>query len=215
MLTVVTGAPFAAKSWWIASEIERREADGELGLVHLSYTGIYASLITGTESAYRDQRISDTGAARFAAYMLAVAVREAHTRELAGFVAVDSPRRAVQAAQDIGGAQVVEVVVSRGEALRRSQQHVELIKALVPRAAQDDGAEAAQRCRKMVDAYYNERDVLPPDTRQVSAPAMPSDNAIRYMWNAAIKSAKAGDTAKRDKWTAAARRALAARGVTA
>ena len=56
---------------------------------------------------------------------------------------------------------------------------------------------------------------LPPDTRQVSAPAMPSDNAIRYMWNAAIKAAKRGDEAKRDKWTAAAKRALAARGVTA
>ena len=95
MLTVVTGAPFAAKGWWIASEIERREADGELGLVHLSYTGIYASLITGTESAYRDQRISDTGAARFAAYLLAVALREARTRELAGYAAVDSPRRAL------------------------------------------------------------------------------------------------------------------------
>ena len=209
----MVGAPFSGKGWWVAQEIERREADGELGLVSLNYSALYASLIPGIDSAYRDGRISDTGAARYAAFLLAVAIREANTRELSGYVAVDSPRRAVQAAQEIGGAPVVEVTVSRTEALRRADRHVALIRDLTDRAGADDGAEAAQRCRQMVASYYAERDVLPPDTRQVTAPEIPSDNAIRYMWSAAIRAAKRGDTEKRDKWKRAAQRALAARGI--
>ena len=103
MLTVVTGSPFSAKGWWITSEIERREGEGELGLVSLNYTALYASLIPGTDSVFRDRRISDSGAARFVAYMLAVAVREANTRELGGYAAFDSPRQAVQAVQAAPG----------------------------------------------------------------------------------------------------------------
>jgi len=212
-LSIVVGAPFSGKGWWVAQEIKRREADGELGLVSLNYSALYSALIPGIDSVYRDSRVSDSGAARYAAYLLAIAVREAHTRELSGFVAVDSPRRAVQAVQEIGGAPVVEVTVSRTEALRRADRHIELIRDLAPRAAADDGAEAAQRCRQMVASYYAERDVLPPDTRQVTAPEIPSDRAIQYMWNAAIRAAKASDTERRDKWKRAAQRALAARGI--
>ena len=105
--------------------------------------------------------------------------------------------------------------MSEQEATRRARKHVELIRDLVPRAGQDDGAEAESRCRKMVKAYYAEADVLPADRRQVTAPEIPSDRAIQYMWNAAIKAAKAGDEKRKAKWTAAAKRALAARGVTA
>ena len=215
MLTIVTGSPFSGKGWWIQSEIERREGEGELGLVSLNYSALFSAIAPGLDSVFRDQRISDTGAARYAAYLLAIAIREANTRELAGYAGVDSPRRALGLAQEIGGAQVVEVVVSQETALRRSQRHVELIRDLAPRAAAEDGAEAAARCRKMVDQYYREADVLPPDTRRVTAPDMPSDRAIQYMWSAAIAAAKRGDTEKRDKWTAAAKRALAARGVNA
>ena len=152
-----------AKGWWISlRDRTPRGRRASWGSWHLNYSG---ALLERSYHRHRKLRISGRANQRLperpdiAAYLLAVALREAHTRELAGYAAVDSPRRAVQAVQDIGGAQVVEVVVSRGEALRRSQQHIELIKALVPRAAQDDGAEASQRCRKMVDAYYNERDV--------------------------------------------------------
>ena len=214
-LSIVVGAPFSGKGWWVAQEIERREADGELGLVSLNYTALYSALIPGIDSVYRDSRITDSGAARYAAYLLAIAVREANTRELSGYAAYDSPRQAVQAAQTSPGSPVVEVVVSEQEATRRARKHVELIRDLAPRAAQEDGAEAAERCRKMVSTYYEERDLLPPDTRRVTAPEAPSDRAIQYMWNAAIRAAKAGDEPKRDKWTAAAKRALAARGVTA
>ena len=216
MLWIVVGAPFAGKDRWISREIERREADGEVGLISLSYSGIYGAVAPGAESTYRDSRITDSGAARFAAYVLAAAVREANTRELSGYVAVDSPRRALAAVQQSGGSQVVEVVVTQETALRRSQQHVELIRDLAPRAGADDAKAAAAKCRQMVRAYFDERGVLDSvDVRQVTAPDVPSDNAIRYAWTAAIKAAKRNDTERRDKWTSAARRMLAARGVNA
>ena len=103
-LTVVVGAAFAGKDRWIARQIEQREADGEIGLVHLSYSATYTSLIPGAESVFRDERISDSGAARLAAYVHRLAVGEALRRELSGYAAYDSPRRAVQAAQELGNA---------------------------------------------------------------------------------------------------------------
>ena len=212
MITVVVGAPFAGKRLWVDSEIERREADGEIGLLALDYTGLYSAMVPGLDSAYRDVRVSDSGAARYAAYVLRLAVGEAARRELSGYAAYDSPRRAVQAAQELGGAPVVEVTVSQETALRRSREHVELVSTLAPRAATDADA----KCRQMVAAYYAERDVLDAvEVRQVRAPEIPSDRAVQYMWSAAIRAAKRGDTAKRDKWTAAAKRALAARGIAA
>ena len=213
MLTIIAGAPFSGKSAWVEREIERREGEGEIGTLALDFTGIYSAIVPGASSVYRDARITDSGAARFAGWVLAAAMREANTRELTGYALTDAPSRAVRLAADFGGAPVVEVVVTQETALKRSQQHVEMVKALAPRAAADDGA--AERCRKMVDQYFHERDLLPADTRRVTAPDVPSDRAIQYMWTAAIKAARRGDAAKRDKWTAAARRALAARGVAA
>ena len=151
VLTTVVGAPFSAvRIDGSHQQIERREGEGEVGLVALNYTSLYSALVPGIDSVYRDGRISDSGAARFAAYMLAVALREAHARELPGFVAVDSPRQAVQAVQQSPGSPVVEVTVTRQEALRRAQQHIALLRDLVPRAAADDGEQATQRCKKMV-----------------------------------------------------------------
>ena len=217
-LTVVVGAPFSGKRLWIDRQIAAAESAGTVGTLALDFTSLYSAIVPGLDSVFRDQRITDSGAARFAGWLLSAAVREANTRELPGYVAVDSPRRAVQAARELGGAPVVEVTVSQETALRRSQQHVDLIRDLAPRAGAEDSKEAAAKCRQMVKAYYSERGVLgtlPTVPEQVTAPDLPSDNAIRYMWSAAIRAAKSGDEAKRDKWTAAAKRALAARGVTA
>ena len=127
----------------------------------------------------------------------------------------DSPRRALALAAQIGGAPLVEVVVTQEAALRRSQRHVELVKALAPRAAQDDGAEAAQRCKQMVDQYFREADVLPADRRQVSAPDIPSARAVTYAWEAALKAAKAGDEKRKAKWVRAAKAMLKRRGIDA
>ena len=174
-LAIVIGPPFSGKSWWIDSEIERREDDGEIGLLHISYSGLYASLIPGAQSTYRDGRITDSGVARYAGYVLRLAVGEAARRQLNGYAAYDSPRLAVQALAEIPDTRVVEVTVTRDEAIRRSQRHIDLVSTLAPRAAQEDGKAAEAKCRKMVSAYFDEQDVLPPDRQRVTAPEAPSD----------------------------------------
>ena len=215
MITVVVGAPFAGKRLWVDREIEAAESDGTVGTLALDFTSIYSAVVPGLASVYRDQRVSDSGAARFAGWALAAMVREANARELDGYVLTDSPRRAVALAGAAGGAPLVEVVVSQETALKRSREHVALVRDLAPRAGAEDGKAAVAKCRQMVDQYFRERDQLPADTQRVTAPDVPSDNAIRYMWDAAIRAAKRGDTERRDKWTRAARRALAARGIAA
>lgn len=119
-MTIVTGSPFSNKAAWVGAEIERREAAGEIGLIVLSFSELYSALVPGAESTYRDGRVSDSGAARFASYVQAVALRAAVDRQLSGYVVTDSPRRALAALQQTGGDQVVEVTVSQPEALRRS-----------------------------------------------------------------------------------------------
>ena len=102
-LQVVTGPPFAGKGWWIADQIESREADGERGLLSLNYSSVYASLAPGDESAYRDEEVTDTGVPRLVSYLFSAAVGEAGTRDLDGFIAVDSPRRAVDLLERVVG----------------------------------------------------------------------------------------------------------------
>ena len=168
MLTVVAGAPFSGKDRWIAAEIERRESGGARGLLALSYTALFAALVPGAESVYRDQEVSDSGAPRFAGWLLAAAVSEAATRELAGYVAVDSPRRAVDLLGRIGGTGLVEVQVPEATAVARADAHVAVVSELSPRAGQDD---AKARCLQMVRQYFAERDVLDTvDVRPVRAP---------------------------------------------
>ena len=211
VLTVVAGAPFSGKCRWIAAEIERRESGGERGLLSLSYTALFAAMVPGDESVYRDGEVSDSGAPRFAGWLLAVATAEAATRELSGYVAVDSPRRAVDLLQRTGGDSLTEVQVPEATAVRRADEHVAMVSELSPRAGQDD---AKARCLKMVRAYYSERDVLSTvDVRPVRAPDRPSDQAIRYAWTAAIRARRRGDNAASDKWANAARRMLATRGL--
>ncbi len=215
MLAVVTGAPFAGKRLWVDREIEQAEEQGAVGQAAVDFTALYSALVPGAQSILRDQRITDSGAARFAAFLYAAAFREANARELDAYALTDSPRRAVSLAAAAGDAPLVEVVTTRDEAHRRSREHVELVRDLTDRAGAEDGKAAVAKCRQMVDQYFRERDVLPAGTRQVTAPDVPSDRAIQYMWTAALKAAKRGDTERRDKWTSAARRALAARGIAA
>ena len=213
MLQIVVGSAFAGKRLWVDREIETREAAGEVGTVALDFTSLYSAVVPGLASVYRDERITDTGAARFAGWMLAAAVREANERELTGFVLTDSPRRAVALAAAAGDAPLVEVVVSQETAVKRSREHVELVKALAPRAAADNGA--AERCRKMVEQYYREADVLPAERRRVTAPDVPSARAVTYAWEAALKAAKGGDEERKAKWIRAAKAMLKRRGVAA
>ena len=168
MLTVVAGAPFSGKDRWIAAEIERRESGGARGLLALSYTALFAALVPGAESVYRDQEVSDSGAPRFVGWLAATAISQAATRELAGYVAVDSPRRAVDLLGRIGGTGLVEVQVPEATAVARADAHVAVVSELSPRAGQDD---AKARCLQMVRQYFAERDVLDTvDVRPVRAP---------------------------------------------
>ena len=217
MLEVIVGAPFAGKDRWIAAEIERREsANGELGLLALSFTGIFSAIVPGAESVYRDEEVGDSGTPRLVGYLMATAIAEAGRRELSGYVALDSPRRALQVLEQIGGNRLIEVTVSETTAHRRAEDHIALVRDLARRAGAHDAKAAAARCRKMVAAYFRERDVLDNvDVRRVRAPERPSDQAIQYAWRAAIKAAKRGDDAGRDKWKAVAQRMLATRGVKA
>ena len=207
MLQIVVGAPFSGKGQWVAAEVERREAEGARGLLSLSYTALFAAMVPGTESVYRDQDVSDSGAPRFAGWLLATAVREAAARELAGYVAVDSPRRAVDLLGRIGGGDsVIEVHVPEATAVARADQHVAMVRELAPRAGQDD---AKARCLGMVRQYYAERDALDTvDVRQVRAPDVPSDQAVAYAWRAAVGARRRGDQAAADKWADAAKRML-------
>ena len=212
-LEVVTGPPFAGKNWWIADQIERRESDGEVGLVAINYTSIYAALAPGDQSTYRDEEVTDTGVPRLASYLFAAAVGEAGTRDLAGYVAVDSPRRAVDLLERIGGNELIEVHVTESTAIRHAERHVEQLRQIAPRAG---AADAIQRCRRIVQQYFRERPMLGTvDVREVAPPDRPSDQAIQYAWRAAINAAKRGDSAAKAKWTDAAKRMLATRGVTA
>ena len=214
-LQIVVGAPFSGKDRWVAAAIERREAAGELGLLALSYTALYAALAPGSESVYRDSEVSDSGAPRLAGYLLAAAIGEASTREIEGYAATDSPRRAISLLERTGGRSLVEVTVSQATAHRRAGEHLALLRELAPRSAADD-ADADARCRRVVDTYYNEREVLDTvDVRSVRAPDRPSDASISYAWTAAIKASKRGDLAARDKWISAAKRQLLTRGITA
>ena len=106
-LEIVVGAPFSGKDRWIAAEIERREAAGEVGLVALNYSSMFTAIVPGAESVYRDAAVSDSGAPRLAGYLLAAAISEASAREIDGYIAVDSPRRAIAALEKTAGRRAV------------------------------------------------------------------------------------------------------------
>lgn len=214
MLEVVTGAPFAGKSWWVESEIERREAAGEFGLLALNYTGLFAAIVPGLESQYRDQEVGDSGTPRFAGWLLAAALAQAVERELSGYVLTDSPRRAVAALEQTGARHVIEVTIAESTAHKRAEEHVELLRATTPRAAAEDGADAASRCRQMVATYFRERSQLDTVTvRRVRAPTVPPLRAITHAYRAAASARRRGDTAAVRKWLTAARDWSAAHGL--
>ena len=216
-LQVVTGSPFAGTGRWVEAQIEKREAAGERGLVRIGYSELYSAIVPGVESSYRDAEVSDTGAPRLTAWLYAAAIREAADRELSGYIQTDSPRRATRILQEIGGDRsIIEVTVSKAAAISRSQEHLDGLSELAPRASASDRLAADEKCRKGIEAFFNERPVLEGyDVRSVTAPNRPSDRQITYAWEVAIRAAKRGDFGKRDKWTGRARAMLKTRGIKA
>ena len=107
-IVVVTGSPFSGKGSYVRDEIARREADGELGLVSIDYTSIYSSLVPGEQSSFRDDAVADTGSPRFVGYLFAVAMTQVLDRELSCYIAVPSPRRALEIS-DKADAPIVDI----------------------------------------------------------------------------------------------------------
>ena len=117
-LEVVVGSPFSGSGRWIAAQVEAREDAGELGVLAINYTDIFHAIAPGANSQYRDEAVSGTGVPRLAGYLYSAAVGEATTRQLSGYVAVDSPRRAAVLVSQIGGSQtIIEVTVAEQVAL--------------------------------------------------------------------------------------------------
>ena len=143
-LIVVTGPPFAGKSAYARDEIARRESDGELGLILIGFTETYQAIAPGPQSQFRDQAVSDSGAPRLAGYLYATAINEAAERELSGFVTTDSPRRAVEIADRIGAAAIIDIAIGVEQIARRAESHMVTLSRTVPRAGR---AASVRRCR--------------------------------------------------------------------
>ena len=125
-------------------------------------------------------------------------------RELSGYVAVDSPRRALDLVRATN-APLIEVTITEGTAHKRAAQHVDLIRELAPRSAADDARAASALCRKAIVTYFSERDRLPATVRRVRAPNIPPVSAVAHAYRAAIKAHRRGDAAARAKWLQAAK----------
>ena len=151
-LEVVTGAPFSGKGRYVRSEIERREADGELGLLGLSFTSLYLALFPGDQSQLRDDLLGETGAGRLTAFVYEVVVTAALARELSGYVMTQSPRQAVELADRLKGP-LVEVVADPGDIADRADAHMRLLRRTVARATVGG---MLPRCRRQAVTYFRE-----------------------------------------------------------
>ena len=156
-IQVVTGAPFSGKGRFVRSEIERREADGELGLLALDWTALYTALIPGTQSAFRDDAVGRTGAPRMAGYTFEVVTAAAVARELDGYILTQSPRKAIELADRFPSVALFEVPADPGDIATRVETHLRTLGRTVARAATSG---ALGRCRKGVLTYERESPAL-------------------------------------------------------
>ncbi|MCY4637547.1 MAG: hypothetical protein OXG04_24155 [Acidobacteria bacterium] len=153
---VVTGPPFGGKARYVRSEIARREADGELGLFVADWTALYAALVWGAQSQFRDDEVSDTGAPRAAGAVFDAAVAVMLARELSGYITTQSPDRAVVLA-DRFDARLVEVDAPPDVVASRAELHMRSLGRTVTRAAL---SKSRPRCRKAGAAYFNQQERL-------------------------------------------------------
>ena len=155
-ILVVTGPPFSGKGQFVRDEIARRETDGELGLVALDYTGLYTAIVPGSQSSFRDAEVADSGSPRFAAYLFAIAIAQVLDRELDGYIATPSPRRALEIA-DKANAPIVDVSASIEQIATRITVHTRDLQRRVPRATRE---RSVRRCREAAQAYLRDERLL-------------------------------------------------------
>ena len=161
-IAIVCGPPFGGKSEFALSEIADREQAGELGLILVSYSEIYRALVPGEQSALRDTPVSDTGAPSLAGGVFDFAVGAMVARELSGYVATPSPRRALQLADRLGASAVWDVTADVGSLAVRVSSHAAAIGQRTARAGDPEGG-----CRRQVLTYLNERHLLTGRAREV------------------------------------------------
>ena len=159
---IVTGPPFGGKSEFARAEIERREQAGELGLFLVSYSEIYRALVPGEQSQLRDTAVGDTGAPRAAGAVFDFAVGALAARELSGYIATPSPRRAVQLADRLK-APIWTVSVDVGSLAARVHGHAVAIGQRTARAG-----DAVGGCQRQVGTYLAESSVLVGRAREVT-----------------------------------------------
>ena len=155
---LVTGPPFSGKAQYVRDEIERREGDGEVGLVLLDWTALFLALVPGIQSSYRDERVSETGAPRMVNAVYAFAAGAVAARELRGYVTSQSPRQAVDLAIRFSW-EVVEVEADPGDVADRARSHMTSLRRRVRRAV-DAGAALLAHCRRAAVTYYREAPAL-------------------------------------------------------
>ena len=62
-IEIIVGPPFSGKGWFVASEIARREDEGEVGLLSLNYSSIFMAISPGDASSFRDEEVTATARA--------------------------------------------------------------------------------------------------------------------------------------------------------
>lgn len=164
-IAVIVGPPFSGKSAFARAEIERREQDGEYGLILLDYTGIYSAVTPGVQSSFRDAEVADSGAMRFAGYLFAVALAQLLDRELSGYVATPSPARALEISDKAGGAPILDMAASVDQIATRITGHMRDLARAVPRATRE---RSVGRCRKAATSYLRNEHVLVGRARTVT-----------------------------------------------
>ena len=163
MVEIVTGAPFSGKALFVGAEVERREDEGELGLVVLDWTALFTALVPGVQSAFRDERVADTGAPRMVSYVYAAIAAQIAARELRGYLVTQSPRRAVEFAGRFNW-EILEVQADVGDIAERAESHMTTMRRKVRRASR---SHAVGRCRRAAVTYQNEAPALEGRAREV------------------------------------------------
>ena len=160
---VVTSAPFGGKGMYARSEVARREKAGELGLVLLDWTALFAALIPGEQSQFRDDAVNDAGASRLVGASFEWVVGAVAARELSGYVLTQSPARAVELADRLD-APLLEVVADPGDVADRVESHMTRLRRTVTRAVRNA---MLPRCRRAATTYYRESSRLVGRAREV------------------------------------------------
>ena len=155
-IVVITGPPFSGKGQFTRDEIARRETDGELGLISVDFTAIYSAITPGEQSSFRDEAVADTGAPRLAGYLFAILVTAMLERELSGYVATPSPRRALEIADKVN-APIIDVSASVDQIAVRINTHMRDLSRTIPRATR---ARTVGRCRRAGAAYLRDQHLL-------------------------------------------------------